>query len=109
MQRLSIAIAAASMLIASAANAEPYQARIVYGDLDLSSTDGADTLLERINAAAREVCEASPARVSLQEFSASRACVRDFMERALGQLDHPKVGARFAERTGSHVVLASAR
>jgi UrcA family protein len=111
MHRTFIALAtAAGVLIASSANAETYEARIAYGDLDLASEAGADALLDRVDAAAREVCEHSSARISLQESRAVRECVRDFTARAVAQLDHPKVGARFAERIGARaVVLASVR
>lgn len=48
------AIAAAVLATASAASAQ--EARIAYGDLDLSTTAGAEQLDQRIDAAATAVC-----------------------------------------------------
>ena len=55
MFRITAALAATAMLaVASAASAQ--ETRIAYGDLDLSTAAGAQTLDQRVNTAAANLC-----------------------------------------------------
>src|SRR5438270_13866162 len=53
-----------------------------YGDLDVSTTDGASALYQRISVAARQVCPVEVTKV-LSQIGKNRACREAAIERAV--------------------------
>jgi len=98
-------VSAIALLAASAAHAESLDAQrapqttIAYADLNLKSTADANLMLGRIRNAAAEVCRASPAvGTSHSEIVVRDDCFREAVERAVTQLNAPKVTAAFEAR-----------
>ena len=84
MFRITAALAATAMLaVASAASAQ--EARVAYGDLDLSTAAGAQTLDQRINTVAAELCRNSRASDTRLNRRANR-CVSDTRDHIRSQL-----------------------
>ena len=73
-------------------------ATVKYGDLDLSTQDGALTLYRRIAAAARQVCPDEDVR-NLALFVRSRACQADAIARAVNDSHIPQLAAVYAARS----------
>jgi UrcA family protein len=102
---LTLASAAAFAFLAaapaSAQDAQRFEARIPYGDLNLNSDAGVEVLLSRITNEARSACGHRFGRMSVAENMAIRACVREFEAAAVGELDNARVNTRFADRGGA--------
>ena len=76
---------------------------VSFADLDLGTREGAYTLMGRINAAARRVCDPEPsAPADLRDQSDYRGCFEDAVGRAVTDVDAPtlndlyRYGARYA-------------
>jgi len=96
MHRILFAATAALAVVASPAAAqERYEVRIVYGDLDLSTQAGADRMLQRIGAAARDVCDTNGLTTALRQ--QERVCANEFTRRALAELDRAVPQRMFAQ------------
>jgi len=67
-----------------------------YGDLDLSTTDGASVLYQRISLAARQVCPFEVTKV-LSQIGKSRACREAAIERAVNAVNNPHLVAMRTE------------
>jgi UrcA family protein len=67
-----------------------------YGDLDLSSTEGARVLYQRISVAARQVCPVEFSRAVLQ-VGKNRACREAAIERAVNAVNNPQLVAMRSE------------
>jgi UrcA family protein len=91
-------LSAAISLSASAAADEPSAAaRVSYADLDLSTANGAQTMLSRINSAARSVCGPEGHSPMLPRAAAQfRACVNEAVGTTVHRLDAPVVLALYA-------------
>ena len=95
------AIAAAAVAGSAMAQGESTAARsiyqevavpVTYGDIDLSSQDGATTMLHRLHDAALNACGADDASVSPYKWAVRRsACFHASMDRAVASLDAPTV------------------
>lgn len=69
-------------------NSQGYRTVLVaYGDLDLTSPAGQDTLTHRVKAAVRKVCGGTNARPTLDEVRAYRDCSSQASKNALASLD----------------------
>jgi UrcA family protein len=90
-------VAALVLITPNLARASEDQQEVVVrvGDLDTTTERGADRALLRIRRAARDVCDVSPGRRSLEDRLSARACVQDAMARAVADLGDPMVAARF--------------
>lgn len=88
--------AAACTESASAGSPEAPAIRVSFRDLDLATDRGAHTLYERINAAARKVCEVSNVR-NLDEVAAGQACERAAVLRAVHQVHSGRLAALYGE------------
>ena len=65
---------------------------VTYGDLDLSSQDGATTMLHRLHDAALNACGADDGSVTPYKWAVRRsACFHASMDRAVASLDAPTV------------------
>lgn len=97
---------------ASAAHAEGRQdvrhITVRYADLDLSRDQGVETMLRRIDIAARRACDAPQGRVTLQERQAFRACVDAATDNAVVALSAPLVTERYAQRRNGDAPVAVA-
>jgi UrcA family protein len=67
-----------------------------YGDLDISTTDGASVLYQRISAAARQVCQTEFSR-SVSQVGKYRACREAAIERAVNAVNTPQLVAMRSE------------
>ena len=67
-----------------------------YGDLDLSTTDGARVLYQRISVAARQVCPYEVTKV-LSQIGKNRACREAAIERAVSAVNNPQLVAMRSE------------
>jgi UrcA family protein len=99
-----IAVLAACMLAgslgvaAAAAPADDVPTVVVrYGDLDLSTPEGAQTLYKRISSAARQVCPAGDPR-TLVRFDYGRRCRAAAIARAVSSVHSSQLAALHAER-----------
>jgi len=108
MHRIGIMTALAlAVLAAPAAAQERYQVRIVYGDLDLMTQAGADEMFERIEGAARDVCNTGRARLAVRP--QQRACMRDFSRTALSELNRAAPQRVYAQREPNAAVSLASR
>jgi UrcA family protein len=73
--------------------------RVSYGDVDIATPDGADVLLNRIDIAARLVCQPEDAH-QLVEYDLSRRCKTEATDRAVADIGSPVVFARYRARSG---------
>ena len=108
----NISLAAVTVLSAFAAAPaavaqDRYEVRIVFGDLDLTTQDGADRMLERIEDAARDVCETG--RGLFGAHLEERACVSDFTRRALSELNRAAPQRAYARNEPSAAITAASR
>jgi UrcA family protein len=94
----AVALAVGSLALAPAAMAEPdtvrpVSAAVSYADLDLSTEDGANAVLQRINVAARDMCGGKPIHSPLFPRAATQfdSCVSQAVDSAVAGLDAPVV------------------
>jgi UrcA family protein len=96
---LAACVLAGSLGVAQAATPSDDVPTVVvrYGDLDLSTQEGAQTLYKRISSAARQVCPAGDPRV-LARFDYSRNCRAAAIARAVSNVHSSRLAALHAER-----------
>ena len=95
----AVALAVGSLALAPAAamaepdTVRPVSAAVSYADLDLSTEDGANAVLQRINVAARDMCGGKPIHSPLFPRAATQFdnCVSDAVDSAVAGLDAPVV------------------
>ncbi|MBI3437698.1 MAG: UrcA family protein [Proteobacteria bacterium] len=113
MSRIAVGVIAALSLCAatpafaqqSAASTTQLNARVVpYGDLNLDSRSGADTMLRRIDNASRYVCGDRTGPRPMQENGSVHACMHESMETAVNDLGHPNVSDRYYGNTPEVIV-----
>jgi UrcA family protein len=73
------------------------QVAVSYGDLDVSTADGARELYKRLARAAKEVCPYRDAR-ALSEVEANQRCRDAAIARAVREVNSPQLVALRAER-----------
>jgi len=72
---------------------------VPFGDLNLASTKGIDTLYARVAAAARQVCAPGGVDIrDLQAYAIERACVSQAIANALRDLPDARVASSLAAR-----------
>jgi UrcA family protein len=113
MSRIALGVIAAFSLCAAApafaqqdaASTTQLNARVVpYGDLNLDSRSGADTMLRRIDNASRYVCGDRTGPRTIQENGSVHGCVHESMETAVNDLDHPNVTNRYYGNTPQVII-----
>jgi UrcA family protein len=77
---------------------------VPYGDLNLDSRAGADTMLRRINNASRFVCGDRTGPRPMQENGAVHSCVGESMDNAVADLAHPDVSNRYHGNTPEVII-----
>jgi UrcA family protein len=106
--KICTAIISASVLsllalnAASAADigAAPRSVTVRFADLNLNKVDGAATLYNRLQRAARRVCSPLRGTVALRDRRRYAECVDAALSNAIAMVDHPVVTEYFATRTG---------
>ena len=114
MSRIALGVVAALSLCAaapafaqqaSAPSTTHLNSRVVpYGDLNLDSAAGADTMLRRINNASRFVCGDRTGPRSMQENGSVHGCVDESMDNAVSDLGHPNVSNRYYGNTPEVII-----
>ena len=114
MSRIVVGVVAAVLLCAAAPALAQQQSapsttqlnqRVVpYGDLNLDSRAGADTMLRRINNASRFVCGDRTGPRPMQENGSVHYCVHASTETAVNDLDNPNVSNRYYGNTPEVVI-----
>lgn len=73
-------------------------AAVRYGDLNLNTASGVDTLFRRIQLAAREVCKEYEPRGSLAPSAAHHSCMSNAISGAVRSVGSPSLAAYYSER-----------
>jgi UrcA family protein len=110
MSRCVHAALASALLLAAAAPAmaQNYQSQVVtYGELDLNSRNGAETLIRRIEQASDNVCGNRTGPRSVRENSTVNACARETTEIGVEDVAHPNVTRSYYERQGTGYIEGS--
>jgi UrcA family protein len=94
---LRLAILAAMLALPVSAQAAAYQVVVHYGDLKLTNPAGAQSLLLRLKAAARQACGGTPGRGELRGLHDYRACLTGSLDQAVATVDAPVVSALYHE------------
>jgi UrcA family protein len=99
----------ASLASASDATDSP-QATVKYADLNVSSSQGAATLYDRIRVAAHKVCQPVDSR-NLALMPRTEACVRKAIADAVKTVNQPSLFAVYNAKNGTSppIVLAAGR
>lgn len=94
-------LGSAATVPASAQLIEDPESRVVeYGELDLNSEAGAETLVRRLNNAAESVCARHDGRRPARQAASDAACEYDTTEVAVNDVNHPNVSAHYYGGTG---------
>jgi UrcA family protein len=82
---------------------------VSYADLNLTTNDGARTLLRRIDLAAKRVCGPEPSNSPLQPRLVTfyRECVAHSVEATVARIDSPLLSAMNGEQKSAGAALAS--
>lgn len=114
MSRIALGVVAAVSLAAavpafaqqaSAPSTTQLNSRVVpYGDLNLDSAAGADTMVRRINNASRFVCGDRTGPRTMQENGTVHACIGESSDNAVADLGHPNVSNRYYGNTPEVVI-----
>jgi len=101
----SLCVAVPAFAQDSAPSTTQLNSRVVpYGDLNLDSASGADTMLRRINNASRFVCGDRAGPRTMQENGTVHACTGESMDNAVSDLGHPNVSNRYYGNTPEVIV-----
>lgn len=88
-----------SLRVNSNSHGEVRSVSVAYGDLDLSRRAGAQSLLNRLSAATRRVCDVDDNWKDLSRQELISRCVRDTMERAVASVPSQSIKRLYAEQT----------
>ncbi|HEY1878359.1 MAG TPA: UrcA family protein [Caulobacteraceae bacterium] len=103
-----LALVATPATSVSAQDVQKVSATVSYGDLNLSTREGAKAMYQRIKSTARKLCGAEPAISEFGAMDGWRACISDSVNSAVTRLDAPMVTAFNGHRSASSVQLAQA-
>jgi len=102
----TVIVSVAALLASTAVPAfaqliEDPESRVVeYGELDLNSEAGAETLIRRIDNASGSVCARNDGRRPVRQAAMDRACEYETTEVAVNDVNHPNVSAHYYGGTG---------
>jgi UrcA family protein len=94
---LRLAAFAATLALPVSAQAAAYQVVVHYGDLKLSNAVGAQSLLLRLKAAARQACGGTPGRGDLGRMRDYHTCLSGSLDQAVATVDAPMLSALYHE------------
>ena len=82
---------------------------VSYADLNLATSDGAHTLLQRIDLAAKRVCGPEPSHSPLQPHATAfyQRCVMDSVDATVTRIGSPLLSAMNGEQKSAGAALAS--
>jgi UrcA family protein len=83
------------------------QTVVFYGDLNLESRDGMNTLFKRIDRASKKVCGKQPSTVLNSMLTRYRACRDAASGDAVRSMSNPSVSIAWAGRTSATIQIAS--
>lgn len=92
------ALAIAAPAFAQNETDRPQERVVTYGELNLNSAAGADTLVRRLDNAAEQVCGSNDGRTNTRQAMINRNCEVETTDNAVDDVNHPVVTARY---TGS--------
>jgi UrcA family protein len=109
----STAVLSLAFLNASYADEAPKSLTVQFADLDLSKSEGAATLFNRIKGAAMKVCSAHSGGTTLRGKQQHAACVEFALSNAIARVDRPEltdyVASRASSKTKAPIKVASGR
>jgi UrcA family protein len=91
----AIALCAAAPAFAQQSTDQVNSRVVGYGDLNLDSNRGADTVIRRVESATNYVCGDRTGPRSMQETSSVHACQSQTADNAIADIDHPNVNSRY--------------
>lgn len=83
---------------------EPKQIAVNYADLDVSSSAGAQALIDRMRQAARRACDLPPDRRTLFMYRYYQSCVAAALDRGVASVNSPMVTELYR---GNRTLLAA--
>jgi UrcA family protein len=101
---VALATTAGSALAANYDDPPGVSTVVRYADLNIESTDGAQALLSRIDAAAKRVC--GPAETNWVGIQERNACIANTTRVAVAHLGSPTVTAAYTGKRASAIHLA---
>jgi UrcA family protein len=101
-----VALGAAEAALPPVVEPNPPRVAVSTRDLDLSRTDGAQTLLRRLRQAASEACGGQPSLGDLAAAGAYRTCMTATMDAAVASVHAPVVTALY-QGAAPHAVAAA--
>ena len=104
---LAIVLFAPRVTLAGAGDQQQTVA-VRFGDLNLDTDGGVETLFRRIQIAAVEVCQAYEPRGTHRHSAAHQSCIWSAVSGAVGRLDSPLLNSYFheRERRSAFIVIA---
>jgi UrcA family protein len=94
-----VSLAAAALLSAGVSAQAEEKVAIHYGDLNLSRSADAKTLLHRFEQASEQVCGGRPMIGNLHAQAIHDACVKEAMDRAVASVRAPLVASLYNNET----------
>jgi len=110
--KLAAAAFFAAVTLTPAAMAQRPEQRSVsvfYGDLNLNSTGGEETLLKRIRFASQKICGRSPGGTMLINVEIFRTCKNGVMVQTISSIGSASRSARFASLVGAPETMMAQR
>jgi UrcA family protein len=96
-----LSLSALSAASAADVGATPKSVTVRFADLDLNKVDGAVTLYNRLQRAARSVCSPLRGPIALRDSRRYAECVDAAVSNAVATVDHPVVTEYFAGKAGA--------
>jgi UrcA family protein len=92
-----------------AAESDEASSRVVrFADLDLTKSAGVAQLYARLQSAARQVCEPVTEK-DLKAEALARACTAHAVERAINDINVPRLASYYQEKTGRKPTISLAK
>jgi len=103
----ALGLAASAHAAGSSNDPDAVSVKVSIGDLNLGSTIGAKTALQRIRHAAKDICGEAPDPRAIEMGRQYAGCMDDTVNRAVASLDNPTVTALNGGHGQATTVLAS--
>ncbi len=88
---------------------QPPSEAVRYGDLDLGTRTGVETLFRRIQIAATKVCQQYEPQGTRLHSPAHQHCMRNAISGAVHTVESPSLNAYYDEREHHHSVITASR
>jgi len=109
----STAVLSLVVLNAAYADEAPKSLTVQFADLDLSKSEGAATLFNRIKGAAKQVCSAHSGGATLRDKQRYTACIEFALSNAVARVDRPElteyVASGYSSEKKAPIKVASGR